>query len=42
MCNFVLTNTNMSIMCNFVPNENILINDRDPTWINDGKIKKLI
>ena len=35
----VLTNTIMKIMSNFTRNETILINDKDPIWINN-KIKR--
>ena len=37
----VLTNTIVNIMSNFVPSDTVLINDRNPPWIN-SKIKRLI
>ena len=37
----ILTKAVLNIMCNFIPNEKITIDDRDPPWINN-KIKSLI
>ena len=37
----VLTKTILNIMSNFIPNEIVTIDDRDPPWINN-KIKLLI
>ena len=36
----VLTNTVVDIMSNFIPNETILINDRDPPWITSKLSKR--
>ena len=38
---FILTKTILNIMSNFIPNEIVTMDDRDPTWINN-KIKSLI
>ena len=37
----ILTKTILNIMSNFIPNEIVTIDDRDPPWINN-KIKSLI
>ena len=37
----ILTKTILNIMSNFIPNEIVTIDDRDPPWIN-SKIKSLI
>ena len=37
----ILTKTILNIMSNFIPNEIVTIDDRDPPWVND-KIKSLI
>ena len=37
----ILTNTIINTMSNYVPNEVVTIDDRDPPWIND-KIQNLI
>ena len=37
----ILTKTLLNIMSNFIPNEIVTIDDRDPPWINN-KIKSLI
>ena len=37
----ILTKTILNIMSNFIPNEIVTIDDRDPPWIN-SKIKFLI
>ena len=37
----LLTKTILNIMSNFIPNEKITIDDRDPPWVNN-KIKSLI
>ena len=37
----VLTKTILNIMSNFIPNEIVTIDDRDPPWINN-KINSLI
>ena len=37
----VLTNRILNIMSTFVPNDTVLINHKDPPWIN-SKIKRLI
>ena len=37
----ILTRTILDIMNNFIPNEKVTIDDRDPPWINN-KIKSLI
>ena len=38
---FILTNTILSIMSNFIPKEVVTVHDRDPPWINN-KIKSLL
>ena len=38
---YILTQTIINIMSNFIPNEIVTIDDRDPPWVND-KIKSLI
>ena len=38
---FILTKAILNVMSNFVPNEIVTIDDRDPPWINT-KIKSLI
>ena len=37
----ILTKAVLNIMSNFIPNKKIIIDDRDPPWINN-KIKSLI
>ena len=37
----VLTKTLLNIMSNFIPNETILVDDRDPPWIT-RKLKSII
>ena len=37
----ILTKTILDIISNFIPNEIVTIDDRDPPWINN-KIKSLI
>ena len=37
----ILTKTVVNIMSNYIPNEIITMNDKDPPWINN-KIKSLI
>ena len=37
----VLTKTLLNIMSNFIPNETILVDDRDPPWIT-RKLKSMI
>ena len=38
---FILTNTILSIMSNFIPKEVVTVHYRDPPWINN-KIKSLL
>ena len=37
----ILTDTVFNVMVNFVPNKTIILDDRDPLWV-DKKIKGLI
>ena len=37
----IFTKTILNIMSNFIPNEKVTIDDRDPPWINN-KVKSLI
>ena len=37
----ILIKTILNIMSNFIPNETVTIDDRDPPWVNN-KIKSLI
>ena len=38
---FILTNTILSMMSNFISKEIVTVHDRDPPWI-DNKIKSLL
>ena len=41
MSKYLLTKTHLSIVGKFIPNETILVDDRDPTWIT-RKLKSMI
>ena len=41
MSKYLLTKTHLSIVSKFIPNETILVDDRDPTWIT-RKLKSMI
>ena len=38
---FIFNQTIINILCNFIPHETVLFDDRDPPWMNK-EIKKLI
>ena len=39
---YVLTKIVLNIMSNFIPNETMMVDDRDPPWISNDKSKRKI